>query len=73
MSKEIHEMTLSEAKTELEKLRTELCLKYHADGDEKTKKLIQAISIVIDNCHYSYQFVKGEKQEMNDHERMGYT
>lgn len=54
MSKEIHEMTLTEAKIELVKLRTELCLKYHADGDEKTKKLIQAISIIIDNCHYSF-------------------
>ena len=54
MSKKIHEMTLSEAKEQLEKLRTELCLKYHTDGDEKTKKLIQAISIVLDNCHYSF-------------------
>ena len=51
MNREIHEMTLYEAKQELQKLRPELCIKYYNTGDSESKKLVKAISLVLDNCH----------------------
>ena len=40
-----------EQKQELQKLRSELCIKYHNTGDSESKKLVKAISLVLDNCH----------------------
>ena len=57
MIKEPHEMTIVEARNELKKMRSELCIKYYDTGNEELKKRIKAITIVLDNYKW-FQCIK---------------